>query len=309
MLTLTIGTFAIALNHILLIGALIGLKMPLPEFGTLDLDPLNRFKEPDTRFDITYRSGPVMIMVDYIIAYDDIPAFLAAMSQRRRVRIRDGAQQWALLRDPQVKAFIAIVWVAALLLTGYQIIHDERDWFSALTHSLFNVVSVITTCGYASEDYSLWGSMAVVLFFYLTFSGGCSGSTSGGLKIFRTQLAGYLLLKQLNLLIHPNAIWTQKYGSKKVDDALLGVDDLMVQVFAALARPVSAVVVCKEYKNHLLRNDESYGFGDCYESDDYGAQQYKWGFRCSKAIAQGYLNQNHDNYLLSALHQSQRRCY
>ncbi|WP_417706391.1 TrkH family potassium uptake protein [Rheinheimera aquimaris] len=129
--------------------------------------------------------------------------------------------KWALLRDPQVKAFIAIVWVAALLLTGYQIIHDERDWFSALTHSLFNVVSVITTCGYASEDYTLWGSMAVVMFFYLTFSGGCSGSTSGGLKIFRTQLSCYMLLKQLNLLIHPNAVWTQKYGNKKVDDSLL----------------------------------------------------------------------------------------
>ena len=130
--------------------------------------------------------------------------------------------KWALRRDPQVKAFIAIVLTTALLLTLYQMLHHDRPLLDALTHSLFNVVSVITTCGYASEDYSVWGSMAVVLFFYLTFSGGCSGSTSGGLKIFRTQLAGYLLLKQLNLLIHPNAIWTQKYGSKKVDDALLG---------------------------------------------------------------------------------------
>lgn len=129
--------------------------------------------------------------------------------------------KWALLRDPQVQAFIKIVLVAALLLAGYQIIHDQRNWFDALTHSLFNVVSVITTCGYASEDYSAWGSMAVVLFFYLTFSGGCSGSTSGGLKIFRTQLAGLLLVKQLNLLIHPNVVWNQKYGNKKVDDSLL----------------------------------------------------------------------------------------
>lgn len=130
--------------------------------------------------------------------------------------------KWALLRDPQVKAFIAIVMVAAILLALYQIAHNDRDWFSALTHSVFNVVSVITTCGYASEDYTKWGALAVVLFFYLTFSGGCSGSTSGGLKIFRTQLAGYLLLKQLNLLIHPNAVWTRKYGSKKLDDSLLG---------------------------------------------------------------------------------------
>jgi len=84
---------------LLVIGMLIGLRLPLPEFGGLNLDPLNRFKEPTTRFDLNYRSGPVLVMVDYEIAQSDVPAFLAAMSQRRRVRIRDGAQQWALLRD------------------------------------------------------------------------------------------------------------------------------------------------------------------------------------------------------------------
>lgn len=86
-------------SGLLVIGALIGLPLPLPEFSGLDLDPLNRFKEPSTRFDLSYRSGPVMVMVDYEIAQEDVPEFLAAMSLRRRVRIRDGAQQWALLRD------------------------------------------------------------------------------------------------------------------------------------------------------------------------------------------------------------------
>lgn len=84
---------------VLLSGALIGGLLPLPEFGGLNLDPLNRFKEPTLPFDLKYRSGPVMIMVDYEIAQEDVPAFLAAMSQRRRIRIRDGAKQWVLLRD------------------------------------------------------------------------------------------------------------------------------------------------------------------------------------------------------------------
>ncbi len=128
----------------------------------------------------------------------------------------------ALVLDSQVRAFLFIVIAASLLLTIYQVEQNHRDWFSALTHSVFNVVSVITTCGYASEDYSLWGSVALIVFFYLTFSGGCSGSTSGGLKIFRTQLAWLLLKKQLTLLMHPNAMVTQKYGNKKVNDELLG---------------------------------------------------------------------------------------
>jgi len=130
--------------------------------------------------------------------------------------------RWILIKDPQVRAFCWIIAITVIWLTLYQHWHNDRDWFTALTHSLFNVISVVTTCGYASEDYTLWGNFAFVLFFYLTFSGGCSGSTSGGLKVFRTQLASILLLKQLKILIHPKAVWTQRYGSKKVDDELLG---------------------------------------------------------------------------------------
>lgn len=84
---------------VLAAGCAIGLRFALPEFGTLNLDPLNRFKEPTLRLDLRSRSGPIMVMVDYDIAQEDVPAFLAAMTQRRRIRIRDGARQWALLRD------------------------------------------------------------------------------------------------------------------------------------------------------------------------------------------------------------------
>ncbi|WP_193175394.1 MFS transporter [Oricola nitratireducens] len=84
---------------ILLLGAVTGLRAPLPDFGLLNLDPLNRFTEPPLRLDLTQRSGPIMIMVDYEIAQEDVQEFLATMSLRRRIRIRDGAQQWALLRD------------------------------------------------------------------------------------------------------------------------------------------------------------------------------------------------------------------
>ena len=93
-------SFALTLAAaILVLGALIGLRLPLPEFEGLNFDPLNLFKEPTLPFDMKYRSGPVMVIVDYQIAQTDVQAFLTAMSQRRRMRIRDGAKQWALLRD------------------------------------------------------------------------------------------------------------------------------------------------------------------------------------------------------------------
>ncbi|GAB5377292.1 MAG: MFS transporter [Acuticoccus sp.] len=84
---------------ILVCGALWGLHAPLPEFGALNLDPLNRFNEPALRLDLKERSGPIKIMVHYDIAEEDVAEFLATMAERRRIRRRDGARNWALLRD------------------------------------------------------------------------------------------------------------------------------------------------------------------------------------------------------------------
>lgn len=84
---------------VLLAGALSGRWIGLAEFGTLDLDPLNTFREPELRLDLRARSGPIVIMIDYLIDEADTDAFLAAIHRRRRVRIRDGARNWALLRD------------------------------------------------------------------------------------------------------------------------------------------------------------------------------------------------------------------
>ncbi|NYT62970.1 MFS transporter [Alcaligenaceae bacterium] len=89
----------IASGVVLVLGALVGLRVPLPEFGTLNLDPLDSFNEPTLRLDLRSRSGPIMVMVDYEIAQQDVHTFLAVMTRRRRIRIRDGARQWALLRD------------------------------------------------------------------------------------------------------------------------------------------------------------------------------------------------------------------
>lgn len=83
----------------LALGALVGLWFRAPEFGKLDLDPANRFQEPALRLDLRGRSGPIMIMVDYRIAQKDVPEFLRLMQKRRNIRRRDGARNWALLRD------------------------------------------------------------------------------------------------------------------------------------------------------------------------------------------------------------------
>ncbi|ASY64984.1 MFS permease [Sinorhizobium sojae CCBAU 05684] len=84
---------------LMLAGIAIGLRFALPEFTSLNLDPLNRFNEPLLALDLKPRSGPIVVMIDYEIAEADIPEFLKTMAERRRIRIRDGAGHWALMRD------------------------------------------------------------------------------------------------------------------------------------------------------------------------------------------------------------------
>ena len=84
---------------VLLLCVVIGLRVPLPSTANLNMDLLRRWTEPETQIPIEPRSGPIVVSIAYRIREEDIDAFLAVMDDRRRVRRRDGARQWRLLRD------------------------------------------------------------------------------------------------------------------------------------------------------------------------------------------------------------------
>ncbi|MCE8032624.1 TrkH family potassium uptake protein [Halomonas sp. MCCC 1A11057] len=138
------------------------------------------------------------------------------------IRMLRGSRM-ALWRDQQVQGLLFLLALVILGLTLWRIWHGTAP-FQALTHVTFNVISVVTTTGYASDDYSLWGPLAYVAFFYLTFVGGCSGSTSGGMKIFRFQVATILLRNQLRFLVHSHGVFASRYnGQPLTDDITRGV--------------------------------------------------------------------------------------
>ncbi|MCF8516686.1 MAG: MFS transporter [Rhodobacteraceae bacterium] len=84
---------------LLMVGGLLGLWLPLSAFPVDDLGPLGQFRAPRPMIDLKPRSGPIMVMIDYDIGLEDTPRFLALMRERRRIRRRDGARQWTLMRD------------------------------------------------------------------------------------------------------------------------------------------------------------------------------------------------------------------
>lgn len=142
----------------------------------------------------------------------------------------------ATLNNQQVIGLLGIVAAVTALLTFYLVVQGSHSPFEALTQSSFNLVSVITTTGYASTDYSLWGTFSVALFFVVMFIGGCSGSTSGGMKIFRFQLSYLFLRSQVRKLVHPNGVFVTQYAGKPVaDDIILSAIAFSFLFFLCLA--------------------------------------------------------------------------
>lgn len=101
---------------VMVAGVAMGRVWAMPDFSDLNLDPADRFHEPTLRLDLRGRSGPIMVMIDYDVAPENTAAFLALMAERRVIRLRDGARQWALLRDLEnpdiwVESYHVSTWV------------------------------------------------------------------------------------------------------------------------------------------------------------------------------------------------------
>lgn len=122
------------------------------------------------------------------------------------------------LADPQIKVFIGYVLAFVFGVAIYLRLSQGVPFFDALTASAFNFTSIITTTGFASEDYSLWGPFAVACAFIATFLGGCSGSTTGGIKAYRFLILFELIHNGLRRLVYPHTVQSVRYGDRTVDD-------------------------------------------------------------------------------------------
>lgn len=127
----------------------------------------------------------------------------------------------ALWRDQQVRGLLGLLLVIWFGFGTWYWLHSDLPWLDAFRIVAVNATSVITTTGFALGDYTLWGSFSIMLFFYLGFIGGCSGSTAGGLKIFRFQVAWVLLRANLQQLVHPRAVIKQQYNGHPLDDEIV----------------------------------------------------------------------------------------
>lgn len=126
-----------------------------------------------------------------------------------------------LFGDEQVKGFTYLILVTSVSIALWMTFKDGYSLLDALRLATFNVVSVLTTTGFGLGDFSAWGALPTTIFAFLLFVGSCSGSTSGGFKVFRIQIAMTLMRKQIMRLIHPSGVFVQRYNNRHVTDDII----------------------------------------------------------------------------------------
>lgn len=127
----------------------------------------------------------------------------------------------ALWRDEQVRGFLVIVLGFVLLMSIWLVFAENFSAGAALRYSSFNLISVITTTGYASADYNAWGIFPVAVFFMAIFVGGCGGSTAGGIKIFRFQVLFSSLKANIRRLTRPHGVFRPLFNGQPIDGPVI----------------------------------------------------------------------------------------
>lgn len=148
--------------------------------------------------------------------------FMLAGSLPFVLYVRMLAGERRALFDRQIRSMIVMIGIVSLALAVWLLATGRYGIEPALRHAAFNVVSVVTTTGFASQDYALWGNGVIGVFFILTFVGGCTGSTSGGIKIFRFEIVALMLRGHFRKLLNPNGVFPRTYAGRPVKDEVIG---------------------------------------------------------------------------------------
>lgn len=128
---------------------------------------------------------------------------------------------WKIWENSQVRVFLLILAGAIAIAWA---LHPgvEGDPTARLVQASFNVTSIMTGTGYASADYGMWAPGTNAFFFAIMFIGGCAGSTSCGIKVFRFQVLLEVIKQQLNRIFYPNGIFVMRFNNNRIENSVAG---------------------------------------------------------------------------------------
>ena len=126
------------------------------------------------------------------------------------------------LKDSQIRGLLNILIISILLMIAYLMFDNKTyDFLDNLRISTFNVVSILSGTGYVTSDFSSWGKFPLIFFLFLMFIGGCAGSTTCGIKIFRFQILGRFIISQIKKLVYPRGIFPIKYNNEIISNTFI----------------------------------------------------------------------------------------
>lgn len=153
-----------------------------------------------------------------------------------------GGDPGALWRDSQARAFLGFAAALVALIVAWRLLNGAQDLEEVLRRSAFNAVSVLTGTGFASEDYSLWGPLPIMALFIAGFIGGCSGSATCAIKVFRFQVAAAAIIAQIRQIHSPSSIAIPRYDGHPINSEVL-TSVLSVFYFFALSLALIAIML------------------------------------------------------------------
>jgi trk system potassium uptake protein TrkH len=166
--------------------------------------------------------------------------FVAGANFALQVRAVRGSRI-AIAQDEEIRAYTGVVLLATAAVVLF-LMRSGTGFAEALRHGLFQVISILTTTGYASVDFQLWNDQARMVLFLLMFIGGCAGSAGGGPKVVRHVLMARFTLRELKRTLHPRAVLPVKLGGRVVPEHILR-DVQVFMLFYLLTFAVGAAVV------------------------------------------------------------------
>ena len=135
--------------------------------------------------------------------------------------------------DVQIRGFVYLLLISILIMFIYLFINNNDHSFQDnLRISSFNVLSILSGTGYVTDDFGLWGEFPLIFFIFLMFIGGCAGSTTCGIKVFRLQILFLFIKNQIKKLIYPNRILVLNYNNEKIEDSF--INSVIVFIFSYL---------------------------------------------------------------------------
>ena len=121
--------------------------------------------------------------------------------------------------DTQIKSFLKIIILSIIILSFYLVLTNNENY--SFRSIFFNTISILTGTGYVNAEFDSWGSFPITIFLTLMFIGGCAGSTTCGVKIFRIQILYLFILNQLKKIIYPKGVFLIKYDQNSVDEKFI----------------------------------------------------------------------------------------